>query len=54
VGTLDLILPAQDVMPGVLRGCTSATPARGRHPKARRFALPHDDSQCSGFRSCAI
>lgn len=39
---------------GVLRGCTTATPARWRHPKARRFALPHDDRQRSGFRSCAL
>jgi len=39
---------------GVLRGCTSATPARWRHLKARRFALPHDDRQRSGFRSCAL
>jgi len=39
---------------GVLRGSTSATPARWRHPKARRFALPHDDRQRSGFRSCAL
>ena len=53
-GTLDLIEPANGVAPGVLRGCTSATPARWRHPKARRFALPHEDSQRSGFRSCAI
>lgn len=43
-----------NVAPGVLRGCTSATPARWRHPKARRFALPDDDRQRSGFRSCAL
>ncbi|MBL8289656.1 MAG: SUMF1/EgtB/PvdO family nonheme iron enzyme [Rubrivivax sp.] len=39
---------------GVLRGCSSATPARWRHAKARRFALPHDDRLRSGFRSCAL
>ncbi|MCW5633833.1 MAG: SUMF1/EgtB/PvdO family nonheme iron enzyme [Rubrivivax sp.] len=39
---------------GVLRGGTSATPARWRHAKARRFAPPHDDGQRNGFRSCAL
>ncbi|MBI5721864.1 MAG: SUMF1/EgtB/PvdO family nonheme iron enzyme [Burkholderiales bacterium] len=68
-GTLDVIAPVIDAVVrgggataasgtaaagGVLRGCTSATPARWRHPKARRFALPHDDRQRSGFRSCAL
>jgi len=63
-GTLDVIRPPVAAAPGgdagdvvrcgVLRGCTSATPARWRHPKARRFALPHDDRQRSGFRSCAL
>ncbi|MBL8345326.1 MAG: SUMF1/EgtB/PvdO family nonheme iron enzyme [Rubrivivax sp.] len=55
-GTLDVIVrPEGDdgARSGVLRGCTSATPARWRHPKARRFAMPHDDRQRSGFRSCA-
>jgi formylglycine-generating enzyme required for sulfatase activity len=55
--TLDLLLPAErtaGVSAGVLRGCTSATPARWRHAKARRFVLPHDDRQRSGFRSCAV
>lgn len=56
-GTLDAIATARrtdGAAPGVLRGCTSATPARWRHPKARRIALPHDDGQRSGFRSCAV
>lgn len=56
-GTLDVIVrPERDggARSGVLRGCTSATPARWRHPKARRFAMPHDDRQRSGFRSCAL
>ncbi len=56
-GTLDVIPRAEGeaaVPGGVLRGCTSATPVRWRHPKARRFALPHDDRQRSGFRSCAL
>ena len=56
-GTLDVIPRAEGgagVNGGVLRGCTSATPARWRHPKARRFVLPHDDRQRSGFRSCAL
>lgn len=56
-GTLDLIVANEAVggaACGVLRGCTSATPARWRHAKARRFALPHDDRQRSGFRSCAL
>jgi formylglycine-generating enzyme required for sulfatase activity len=56
-GTLDVIPRAEGEAAangGILRGCTSATPARWRHPKARRFALPHDDRQRSGFRSCAL
>ena len=53
-GTLDLIESADGIAPGVLRGCTSAMPARWRHAKARRFALPHEDHLRSGFRSCAI
>jgi formylglycine-generating enzyme required for sulfatase activity len=62
-GTLDVIPAAvrlpdsaggESLAAGVLRGCTSATAARWRHPKARRFALPHDDRQRSGFRSCAL
>ena len=53
-GTLDRIEPAGGIAPGVLRGCTSATAARWRHPKARRFALPHEDRLRSGFRSCAF
>lgn len=39
---------------GVLRGCTTATPLRWRHPKARRFAWPHEDRLRTGFRSCAV
>lgn len=62
-GTLDVIVASEGAgvqagvggaTCGVLRGCTGATPARWRHPKARRFALPHDDRQRSGFRSCAL
>ncbi len=53
-GTLDVIEAASGLTPGVLRGCSSATPARWRHPKARRFALPHEDRLRTGFRSCAI
>jgi formylglycine-generating enzyme required for sulfatase activity len=55
-GTLDVIaapIRSDGVTAAVLRGCTSATPARWRHAKARRFALPYDDRQRSGFRSCA-
>jgi formylglycine-generating enzyme required for sulfatase activity len=62
LGTLDVIAAPSDaaaaaghrVHAGVLRGCTSATPARWRHAKARRFAWPHEDTLRSGFRSCAL
>jgi gamma-glutamyl hercynylcysteine S-oxide synthase len=60
-GTLDVIPRAgpdvgagRSAGSGVLRGCTSATPGRWRHPKGRRFAMPHDDRWRSGFRSCAL
>ena len=60
-GTLDVIAVARSaaadgdtVACGVLRGCTTSTPRRWRHTKSRRFALPHDDRQRSGFRSCAL
>jgi hypothetical protein len=56
-GTLDVIAPAGPpgaVPASVLRGCSSATPARWRHTQARRFALPHDDTWRSGFRTCAL
>jgi gamma-glutamyl hercynylcysteine S-oxide synthase len=39
---------------GVLRGGSWATRARCKHPKARRFLAPGDDSAFSGFRSCAL
>ena len=39
---------------GVLRGASWMTRARERHPKARRFALPDQDTMFSGFRSCAL
>jgi len=39
---------------GVLRGGSWATRARWKHPKARRFLGPGDDSAFSGFRSCAL
>ncbi|MBL8341558.1 MAG: SUMF1/EgtB/PvdO family nonheme iron enzyme [Rubrivivax sp.] len=58
-GALDVIgesvnVAGHAVRPGVLRGCTGATPARWRHAKARRFAWPHEDTQRSGFRSCTV
>lgn len=37
----------------VLRGASFATPPRLRAPKARGFALPHEDRGFVGFRSCA-
>lgn len=36
-----------------LRGASFATHGRLRHPRARGFALPDDDSGFTGFRSCA-
>lgn len=50
-GTLDA-LPAPGSQ-GVLRGASSATPLRARHPKARRFVAVDDDGPFCGFRSCA-
>lgn len=38
---------------GVLRGASMQTPARWRHPKARRFLRPAQDHAFCGFRSCA-
>jgi iron(II)-dependent oxidoreductase len=39
---------------GVLRGASWVTPARWRHPRARRFCTPDADSMFCGFRSCAL
>jgi formylglycine-generating enzyme required for sulfatase activity len=39
---------------GVLRGASFMTPARWRHPKARRFLPTHADQAFCGFRSCAV
>lgn len=39
---------------GVLRGASSATAARRRTAKARRFAPPERDTMTCGFRSCAL
>jgi formylglycine-generating enzyme required for sulfatase activity len=52
-GALDP-LPAPAAGFGVLRGGSWATRARWKHPKARRFLAPADDSAFSGFRSCAL
>ena len=49
-GALDVPQPGH----GLLCGASWATPARWRHPGARRFAGPGDDTACSGFRSCAF
>lgn len=38
----------------VLRGASFATRARMKHVKARRWAMPQDDSGFVGFRTCAI
>jgi iron(II)-dependent oxidoreductase len=50
-GSLDR-LPAAGSQ-GVLRGASAMTPARWRHPKARRFAPLQADGLFCGFRSCA-
>jgi formylglycine-generating enzyme required for sulfatase activity len=50
-GTLDR-LPEPRTL-GVLRGASVMTPARWRHPKARRFIAPDADGAFCGFRSCA-
>ncbi|HNU10734.1 MAG TPA: SUMF1/EgtB/PvdO family nonheme iron enzyme [Rubrivivax sp.] len=50
-GALDRMPPAGTQ--GVLRGGSFMTPARQRHPKARRFLAPHADHAFAGFRSCA-
>jgi formylglycine-generating enzyme required for sulfatase activity len=39
---------------GVLRGASWMTRLRARHPKARRFVRPADDTAFCGFRSCAL
>jgi gamma-glutamyl hercynylcysteine S-oxide synthase len=39
---------------GVLRGAGIATPARWRHPRARRFVPFDADTMPTGFRSCAL
>ncbi|RZA17230.1 MAG: ergothioneine biosynthesis protein EgtB [Lysobacteraceae bacterium] len=38
----------------VLRGASFLTPERLRHPRFRGFALPGDDGQFAGLRTCAI
>jgi formylglycine-generating enzyme required for sulfatase activity len=38
----------------VQRGASVATPARQRHPAARRYAAAGDDTAFCGFRSCAL
>lgn len=38
----------------VLRGGSTATRARMKHPKARRYALPDNDRAFTGFRTCAL
>jgi iron(II)-dependent oxidoreductase len=45
--------PAAAAHQGVLRGASFMTPARQRHPKARRFLPPEADHAFCGFRSCA-
>ncbi|MFN0184254.1 MAG: SUMF1/EgtB/PvdO family nonheme iron enzyme, partial [Aquabacterium sp.] len=50
-GSLDR-MPAQHTL-GVLRGASVTTPARWRHPKARRFMAADSDLAFCGFRSCA-
>jgi len=52
-GALDPV-PSRDTGQGVLRGGSWATRARWKHPKARRFLAPANDSAFSGFRSCAL
>jgi formylglycine-generating enzyme required for sulfatase activity len=47
-------LPAPDGLAAVLRGAAWLSPPRSRHPRARRFAAPDDDTLPSGFRSCAL
>ncbi|MFT3820217.1 MAG: SUMF1/EgtB/PvdO family nonheme iron enzyme [Rubrivivax sp.] len=53
-GSLDR-MPAPDAPGalGVLRGASTATAPRWRHPKARRFMAPAADHAFCGFRSCA-
>lgn len=50
-GSLDRMPPPRAL--GVLRGAATTTPPRWRHPMARRFAAPQDDTSACGFRSCA-
>jgi gamma-glutamyl hercynylcysteine S-oxide synthase len=50
-GSLDRMPPPRTL--AVLRGASYMTPARWRHPKARRFVAPDDDRPFCGFRSCA-
>lgn len=38
----------------VVRGGSHATCERVRHPKFRRFLMPHRDDVYAGFRSCAL
>ena len=50
-GSLDP-MPAAGSL-GVLRGASWLTPARWRHPRARRFCAAEADTMFCGFRSCA-
>ena len=50
-GSLDRLPPPRTE--AVLRGASFMTPARQRHPKARRFLPPEADHAYCGFRSCA-
>jgi iron(II)-dependent oxidoreductase len=38
----------------VLRGASVASRQRMKHPRARRFDLPHQDMAFTGFRTCAV
>ncbi|MCA0240749.1 MAG: SUMF1/EgtB/PvdO family nonheme iron enzyme [Proteobacteria bacterium] len=53
-GSLDRMpAPGASGTMGVLRGASTATAPRWRHPKARRFMAPAADHAFCGFRSCA-
>jgi formylglycine-generating enzyme required for sulfatase activity len=46
--------PPGDTVLRVLRGASSWTVPRARHPRARRFVAPERDDLFAGFRSCAL
>ena len=52
-GDLDPLPAGTSAGSAVRRGGCWLSPARLAHPKARRFASPHDDLAFVGFRSCA-